>query len=216
MNTSHTPQNSVLSNVVIVLMKGVIYREDSAHWTQLLNLQAAVRDYISVMHMELMIDEAEGYAYLKSREESDDEEESTRRLVARRPLTFQVSLLLALLRKRLAEFDAQGDEARMVLTAQEIVDMMSVMLPALHNEAKTTDQIHSYIKKVVELGFLKKLKSEKGALHEGDRYEVRRILKAFIDAQWLGDFDAKLATYLPDTEPSDASPTHDEDKDERA
>lgn len=215
MNTSHATQNSALSNVVIVLMKGVIYRDEGAHWTQLLNLQAAVRDYISVMHMELMIDEAEGYAYLKSREESDDEE-STRRLVARRPLTFQVSLLLALLRKRLAEFDAQGDEARMVLTAQEIVDMMSVMLPALHNEAKTTDQIHSYIKKVVELGFLKKLKSEKAALHEGGRYEVRRILKAFVDAQWLGDFDAKLATYLPDTEHSDASTTHDEDEDERA
>ena len=32
----------------------------------------------------------------------------------------------------------------------------------------------------------------------GDRppeYEVRRILKAFVDAQWLADFDERLAAY---------------------
>jgi hypothetical protein len=26
-------------------------------------------------------------------------------------------------------------------------------------------------------------------------YEVRRILKAFVDAQWLADFDARLTAY---------------------
>jgi hypothetical protein len=26
-------------------------------------------------------------------------------------------------------------------------------------------------------------------------YEVRRILKAFVDGQWLADFDARLAAY---------------------
>jgi hypothetical protein len=26
-------------------------------------------------------------------------------------------------------------------------------------------------------------------------YEVRRILKAFVDGQWLADFDARLAEY---------------------
>jgi hypothetical protein len=26
-------------------------------------------------------------------------------------------------------------------------------------------------------------------------FEVRRILKAFVDAQWLADFDARLASY---------------------
>jgi len=25
--------------------------------------------------------------------------------------------------------------------------------------------------------------------------EVQRILKAFVDAQWLGEFDARLAAY---------------------
>jgi hypothetical protein len=26
-------------------------------------------------------------------------------------------------------------------------------------------------------------------------FEVQRILKAFVDAQWLGEFDARLAAY---------------------
>ena len=26
-------------------------------------------------------------------------------------------------------------------------------------------------------------------------FEVRRILKAFVDAQWLAEFDARLAAY---------------------
>jgi len=26
-------------------------------------------------------------------------------------------------------------------------------------------------------------------------FEMRRILKAFVDAQWLADFDAQLAAY---------------------
>ena len=28
-----------------------------------------------------------------------------------------------------------------------------------------------------------------------DKFEVRRILKAFVDAQWLADFDQRLAAY---------------------
>jgi hypothetical protein len=26
-------------------------------------------------------------------------------------------------------------------------------------------------------------------------YEVRRIIKAYVDAQWLSEFDARLAAY---------------------
>jgi len=39
------------------------------------------------------------------------------------------------------------------------------------------------------MGFLRRLR---GA---DDRFEVRRILKAFVDAQWLADFDRRLAAY---------------------
>lgn len=187
-----------LSALVIGLLKGVIYQEvDAAPWNALLNLQARVRDYVAVMGLELVLDEAEGYAFLRARPESeDDAAPKLPRLVARRPLSFPVSLLLALLRKKLAEFDAGGGDTRLVLTRDEIVELMRVFLPDSSNETKLIDQIETHLNKIVDLGFLRKLKpSAANQNKQAGVFEVRRILKAFVDAQWLADFDLRLAAY---------------------
>ncbi|MGT2454080.1 DUF4194 domain-containing protein [Cupriavidus basilensis] len=193
-----------LSTLVIPLLKGVIYQEsDAATWQALLGLQARVRDYVSVLGLELILDEAEGYAFLRSRptDESDESEGAPPlpRLVARRPLSFPVSLLLALLRKKLAEFDASGGDTRLVLGLEDITGLVRIFLPAGSNEARLTDQIEGNLNKIVELGFLRKLKTGAGgagnSAGQAPVYEVRRILKAFVDAQWLSDFDMRLAVY---------------------
>lgn len=187
-----------LSALLIALLKGVLYREgDERLWGALLDLQARVRDYVAVLGLDLVLDEAEGYAFLKSRAEAAEDEAAPKlpRLVARRPLSFPVSLLLALLRKKLAEFDAGGSDARLVLTRDEIVELVRVFLPESSNEAKLFDQIETHINKTVDLGFLRRLKAAGGAASGPASYEVRRILKAFVDAQWLAEFDARLAAY---------------------
>lgn len=176
----------------------MIYREgDERLWGNLLNLQSRVRDFMAVLGLDLVLDEAEGYAFLKSRPEPDDVDAAPRppRLVARRPLSFPVSLLLALLRKKLAEFDAGGGDTRLVLTRDDIVELVRVFLPDSSNEAKLIDQLEAHINKVVDLGFLRRLKPGGGSAAGPAIYEVRRILKAFVDAQWLADFDARLAGY---------------------
>ncbi|MDR0379457.1 MAG: DUF4194 domain-containing protein [Candidatus Accumulibacter sp.] len=186
-----------LSILLINLLKGVLYREDDERaWSSLLNLQARVRDHAAVLNLELMLDEAEGYAFLKSRPDPAEDDPSPRlpRLIARRALSFPVSLLLALLRGKLLEADAGGGEVRLVLSRDEIVDMVRHFLPDGTNEARLVDQIESTINKVVELGFLRKLKPA-GGLAAPPGYEVRRILKAFVDAQWLAEFDARLSAY---------------------
>lgn len=187
-----------LSALVIYLLKGVVYQEgDAGLWNALLNLQARVRDYVAVLGLELVLDEAEGYAFLRSRQISDDDAAlKLPRLMARRPLSFPVSLLLALLRKKLVEFDASGSDTRLVLTRDEIVELIRVFLPESSNEARLIDQIEAHLNKVVELGFLRRLKA--GVANQSGHsavFEVRRILKAFVDAQWLADFDARLAVY---------------------
>jgi len=183
-----------LPALIIFLLKGVIYQEaDAGLWNALLNLQARVRDYVSVLGLELVLDEAEGYAFLRSRQETDDDATAKLpRLIARRPLSFPVSLLLALLRKKLAEFDASGGDTRLVLSRDEVVELLRVFLPDSSNEAKLIDQIETHLNKIVELGFLRKLKPAAG---QTAAFEVRRILKAFVDAQWLADFDMRLAAY---------------------
>ena len=111
------------------------------------------------------------------------------RLVQRRPLSYPVSLLLALLRKKLAEFDAAAGETRLILTREQIVDLVRVFLPDTANEARLLDRIDSHINRLIELGFLRRLRSQ------DQQFEVLRILKAFVDAQWLADFDQRLKNY---------------------
>ena len=179
-----------LSTPVVQLMKGAVYRDthDKA-WQQLLQLQPQVRDYVEVLGLQVVIDEAEGYAFLRQRPVDEDDSNQIPRLVLRRSLSFHVSLLLALLRKKLAEFDAQSGDTRLMLTRAQIAEMLRVFLPATSNEARLLDQIDAHINKAVDLGFLRAAKSAEPV------FEVRRILKAFVDGQWLADFDAKLAEY---------------------
>jgi len=185
-----------LSSVVVPLLKGVLYRADDAVlWAALVALQARVRDYVAVLNLDLILDESEGYAFLKTRPESDDASAPTpARLVARRPLSFQLSLLLALLRKKLVELDASGGDTRLVLSLDAVVELVRVFSPSNSNEARLMDQVQAQLNKLVELGFVRKLKPVSGRNTTPD-YEVQRILKAFVDAQWLADFDARLAAY---------------------
>lgn len=196
--TPSPPAPHDLSVLVIALLRGVLYREqDERQWAALMNLQVRVRDYVMVIGLELVLDEAEGYAFLKSRQVLDEDAEAGTlpRLVARRPLSFPVSLLLALLRKKLAESDAGGGDTRLVLTRDDMVDLIRVFLPDSSNEARLIDQMDATINKVVDLGFLHRLKGIP-AQHAGMAgFEVRRILKAFVDAQWLAEFDSRLEAY---------------------
>lgn len=182
---TRTPEE--LPAVVTRLFKGVLYAEnDEKLWQSLLGLTSHMRDYVSVLGLDLVLDESEGYAFLRSK---DDPDGTLPRLIARRSLTFNVSLLLALLRRRMMEFDINSSEVRLIMTEQEIADMVSVFLPESSNEARVLDRLGTDIKKVLELGFLRKLKGQ------SDTYEVARILKAYVDAQWLEEFDARLADY---------------------
>ena len=183
------PAPNALSLVLIALMKGVMEREvDPPLWQSALDLQARVRDYVAVLGLDLILDEAEGYAYLRQRPVRDSEVELPR-LVARRQLGYQVSLMLALLRKKLVEFDATSGETRLILARDDIVDMMRLFLPDTANQVRLAERIDAHINRVVEMGFLRRLR---GA---DNRFEVRRILKAFVDAQWLGELEQRLAAY---------------------
>jgi hypothetical protein len=176
--------------VITHLMKGVVYADSHEKaWRHLLPLQAQVRDYVGVMGLTVIVDEAEGYAFLRSKPDDEEDDGKLPRLIPRRALSFHVSLLLALLRKKLAEFDASGAETRLILTRDQLVEMVRMFLPESSNEARLVDQIDTQLAKIVDLGFLRRITGQEAA------YEVRRILKAFVDGQWLAEFDQRLAEY---------------------
>jgi hypothetical protein len=87
----------------------------------------------------------------------------------------------------------------LILTRSAVVELVRVFLPAGSNESRLIDQIETQLNKVIELGFVRRLKAQaEGASSRAAQepvYEVRRILKAFVDAQWLADLDQRLAAY---------------------
>jgi hypothetical protein len=183
-----------LSLVAIQLLKGPLYRD--AHerlWEALMRLRSQVNDYVGVLGLLLEVDESDGYAYLRSCPE-DDSELAYPRLIARHTLPFHVSLLLALLRKRLAEFDASSSDARLILSREQIVEMIRIYLPDTSDEVKTSKSVDGYVKRIEEIGFLQRLRGD------DEQFEVRRIVRAFVDGQWLSNFDRRLDEYLEGTD----------------
>jgi hypothetical protein len=178
-----------LSAVLVTLYKGVLYHDQKPElWQALLKLEGKVRDHVGVLGLELLVVEAEGHAYLRQRPPSEGDPEIPR-LVQRRQLGYAISVLLALLRKKLAEHDAAGGDTRLILSREQIVDLVRLFIADSSNEAKLVDRIDADINKIVELGFLRSLRGQ------DNQYEVRRIIKTFVDAQWVSDFAKRLEEY---------------------
>ena len=187
MSEEHEPN---ISPIIIHLLKGILFRQQHPLiWNDLLELQSQVLDYVQVIGLNLEIDDAEGYAWLAQTQPSEDEKNPLPRLIARRPLSYPISLLCVLLRKKMAEADSSGAEMRVIVSRDELVNTMLVFMPEKSNEAQIAASINATINKVLELGFLRKLKND------NENLEIQRIIIALVDADWTADFNQKLKTY---------------------
>jgi hypothetical protein len=177
------------ARAIITLMRGVVYRESHEDvWLTLERSGAGVRDHFATIGVDVVVDDAEGYAFLRSRPEVEGSEPLPR-LVHRRQLTYNVSLLLVLLRKRMLEFETGGGDGRLVLTTEQVVSMLQVFQGESTNDARVVDQAERTLKQAADLGFLRQMPGQ------SDHWEVRRILKAYVDAQTMSDFAARLREY---------------------
>lgn len=196
--------NNELSVLLITLLKGVLYRDEKEKiWQSLLSLQLEINQFIAVLELELVVFENEGFAWLKQKEQQEDslaKGVEVPKLIVKRPLSYNLSLLLVTLRKRLLEFDAQSAENRLVLNFEEILELMQTYLPTGSNEAKFRDQLETQLKRATEMGFVRVLKKSKVLQNSAevipDVYEIRRIIIAFINSQWLDEFESKLTEYI--------------------
>jgi len=182
--------DSEISPVLVHLLKGVLYQDlQPLLWGELLRYMAPVRDYFGLIGLEVFLDESEGYAFLRQLEPQDDESHPLPSLIQRRQLSYPVSLLLVLLRKKLVEQDAGGGETRLILSREQLIEMVQVFLAETSNEAKLIQAIDRHTNKLVEYGFLRRLK---GSEHQ---FEIHRIIRALVDGQWLSDFNTRLQQY---------------------
>lgn len=189
------------SNVLIALLKGIVYSHQEEIWNTLIlpENERDVRNYFANIHLDVIIDKSEGYAYLKQQsselpEETEEAEQDTApRLIRKRQLTFHVSLLCILLRKYLIENDQEGESTKAILSREEIENQMKLYLKESSNEATAYKQIDNAIRKVEDEGFLRRMKTEQ------EQYEVNRIIKAFVNADQIGDLLERYRVYVKQT-----------------
>lgn len=186
MKNIETDKEKQRSRIVIQLLKGPIYHESDL-WLPLLENLSTLNDYFRCMNLSILLSEADGHALLRPRLSEDKSEGPT--LISHRSLSFPVSLLLVLLRKRLLGHDTENHDQIPVISFQELVNQLNSFLPQTSNESKRTKQIRSYVTKVIELGVLRPLKLKE------DQFEVRRVIKSVITPEWLEDLDEVIKGY---------------------
>lgn len=177
------------SSALVALLKGVVNREgQTKQWNTIVTQTANIEDYMSKIGLTLMLDQTDGYAYLKQQEFTEETAEIPR-VVPRHQLSYPVSLLLVLLRKQLLEFDTQSGDDRNIISKQDIIEKMRPYLKDTTNEVKQIKEIESNIKRIEEMGFIRALKGSE------PQYEVLRIIRSFVDAGWLSEMDSRLNAY---------------------
>ena len=177
------------SGVLIRLLRGAVYSDDRDSWEALITHEYDVRQYLGVIGLDLVINEGEGFAFLRQIPKDGNEgSQKLPTLVVKRQLTYSVTLLCVLLVECLYEFDITSvGDTRLVLSRQDIRDMAASYLKGGTNEAKSTENIDTDINKLSDFGFLKEL--------DGNKFEVRRILKAKIPADTLVQIRERLRRY---------------------
>lgn len=185
MNAAFSPSSFVKAK----LLREPIYREDSNLWTTLRAQQEEIRSYFRQIGQELVLDEGEGFAFIRQLElESDD---PVPRLVQKRPLSYHATLLLVCLREELLRFDASaGDSTRLVKTRAELHNLVSAFVPESNNQVRDLRTLDNAVARLQDCGLLQALSAQ------GETFEVMRIIKARVTPAELDDIKERLQRHV--------------------
>ena len=179
------------SKAIVKLLKGSIERHSNV-WDDVVIYQTEIQDYISQIGLELIVKKEEGFAFIK---QFEDSEGNTLGLVTRRQIGFETSIVLVVLRQSLEDFDSnptQFQVSQKFITDSEIKEEVELFLPEKFNRVKFLKELDSYIKKIVEWGYL----SEVNKKETETKYQIQRIIKEKVSLDILQEFKTKLQGYV--------------------
>jgi hypothetical protein len=178
------------SKAIVKLLKGVVERNSNV-WEDVIFYQNEIQEYISQIGLELILKKDDGFAFVK---QFEDGEGKTLGLVTRRQIGFETSIVLMVLRQSLEEFDSNPTQlaTEKFITDSEIKDELELFLQEGYNKLKFQKDLDSYIKKAVELGYLKEISKKENET----KYQIHRIIKEKITLDILQDFKTKLQEYV--------------------
>ncbi|MCX2453348.1 DUF4194 domain-containing protein [Pedobacter sp. PLR] len=179
------------SKAIIRLLKGPVYSQSSV-WEDIIHYQREIQHYLNVIGLELILKKEEGLAFFK---QFENNEGNTMGLISRRQIGFETSIVLVILRQMLEDFDSNPtliDGNEKYISHKEIREEIELFLPEKYNRVKFLKELDSYIRKVVELGYLK----EQQEADAEPFYRIQRIIKEKVTLDVLKDFKLKLEDYV--------------------
>ena len=189
--STNAPKFAPSAAVKVRLLQDAVYAEDGELWVTLLRYRTPhIEGYFQEIGLQLVVHEEDGFAYLKQADAEDGA--PVPRLFRRDRLTRGVAVVGVVLRERLLQFDERiHDESRLVVSKDEIVQMVAPFFPESNDTIRADKRIEAAIGKAEDFGLLRKV-----AIGESDvRYEVRRIVKARFPVQMLAELRDQLQAH---------------------
>lgn len=189
------PEYHESSLAAVRLLQGVVYSEDEKIWAPLLSHQTRLENYFARLGLTLVVDEPDGFAYLRQLGDDDSRPPGYEKLpvlIPRKSLGYPLTILCVLLREHLRRFEDEElhDERCIVETASLFDDWRGFQKPSA-DEVKQQKEFTALLHKTEDdLGFIKKY------AEEPESWEVRRIIKARLPAQELENLLTQLKSYL--------------------
>lgn len=175
------------------LIKGAIYREDTVAWNQVITYTSAIRSFFEKLSLDVLIDEQEGFAFLKSTM-PEDGKESSGGLVVRRSLTRNATALCAILREELHTWErSEREDQACVLTRKQIREKMLPYTRLAEDDSKFHGLVDAAIAQACESQLLRLVNLEKGSDRRDDQqFQIQRIIKARLPIADLIQIKNKL------------------------
>lgn len=142
--------------------------------------------------LTLILDEQDGYAYVKHT--VSEEDDSTVSWVQRRSLTYEESVMLVLLREMMAEFEiGEATTRELIKKRREIKEYAELFFKENASRVKFLKEIDRLIDKAEESGFLDK--TENHDIADEQKFRIKKIIKAKVGSEELDLFYQQLQKY---------------------
>lgn len=176
------------------LLQGPVFEDQQDIWNDVIKYRVELTQYFEKIAVGVIIDNRDGYAYLKQLELDDSG--LTIGLIRRMPLSYDLTLVCVLLREWLQEFESNDLETvNLYITPKEFRDRLEMFFKEKANELKFIRELNKHLDSCEKMGFLRSIHKELANPDE-DRYEVRRIIKARITNEELTRFKQLLEDEL--------------------
>lgn len=195
------------SPAAVRLLQGVVYHDDNVQvWDVLLRSVSPLTDYFARLGLLVIVDEADGMAYLRQLDEEDipPEYAAVPRLFRRTPLGYDATLLCVLLRDALRVFEEEDvQNERCVLPQNDLLALWQAFFPQQTDEVRLNRTLVSALRKLEELKFVKQFEQDPPS------WEVRRIIKARLPLADLERLRTSLVAAAEQREKTTVDPMKD-------